>query len=292
MKNWDSLRYFLAVAKAKTVKEAALSMGVSHTTVLRHIDLFEQELEAKLFKRLQSGYELTTFGHSMLARANQVGEKIFQLEREIKGQDLKLSGQLRISQPENEVINLYPIYAKFNRLYPEIKLQIVSSINQSDLKRHEADVVLRLSEQPHDLLVGKCIGQVDFGIYGSKEYLKNKMISQNLSEMDWVLFSLFTQKSPKPIVQDHWLKSRVPQPNVVLQSTSSSGVINAIQAGMGVGFISTLEAKKYQNLTALPLDEVPFSLKLWVLTHQDLRQSAMVKAFMQHLTDNLGPKLS
>ncbi len=168
MKNWDSLRYFLAVAKAKTVKEAALSMGVSHTTVLRHIDLFEQELEAKLFKRLQSGYELTTFGHSMLARANQIGDK------EIKGQDLKLSGQLRISQPENEVINLYPIYAEFNLLYPEIKLQIVSSINQSDLKRHEADVVLRFSEQPHDLLVGKCIGQVDFGIYGSKEYLKLK----------------------------------------------------------------------------------------------------------------------
>jgi len=292
MKNWDSLRYFLAVAQAKSVKAAALTMGVSHTTVLRHIDLFEQELEAKLFKRLQSGYQLTGFGQSILTKAQGVEEKIAQLEREVKGQDLRLSGRLRISQPENEVIDLYPVYAEFNRLYPDITLQIVSSVNQSNLKHHDVDVALRFAEQPHDLLVGKCLGQVDFGIYGSKEYLKGKNIQQDLSKFDWVLFNIFTQKSPKTIIQDDWLAQRVSQPNIILQTTSSSGVINAIQADMGIGFISNLTAKKYDQLIALPLDEVPFSLKLWVLTHQDLRNSAMVKAFMQHLSITLGAILS
>ena len=153
-------------------------------------------------------------------------------------------------------------------------------------------MALRLTENPHDLLVGKCIGRVDFGIYGSKEYFKHTNIHQDLSKFDWILFNIFTKKSSKPIVQDDWLAQRVHKPKVILQTTSSSGVINAVQAGMGVGFISNLAAKKYQDLVALPLDEPPFSLKLWVLTHKDLRHSAMVKAFMQHLANSLGHELN
>lgn len=292
MENWDNLRYFLAVAKAGTVKAAADKMGVSHTTVLRRIDLFEREMESKLFKRLQSGYELTAFGHSVVEGALKVRHEIEQLELQIKGQDLRLEGSLRISQPENDVINLYPVYAEFSRLYPQITLKIASSVKISNLNRHEVDVAIRFSESPQDLLVGRCVGRLDFGIYGSKDYLKKFDGKAEWEDLDWILLSYFSKKEEGPMVQDGWLAKRVKNPKVILRTTSSSGIINAIRAGMGVGFLSSHTAKQYPELIPLPLDEPAFSLKLWALTHQDLRHTAMVRVFMQHFADALGNQLS
>ncbi len=292
MNNWDNVRYFLAVAKAGTVKAAADSMGVSHTTVLRRIDLFEQEIEAKLFKRLQSGYELTSFGQSILDKAIQVRNHIELLELDIKGQGSKLEGCLRISQPENEIIDLYPIYAEFNRLYPQITLQIVSSLKLSNLKRHQVDMVIRFTESPDELLVGRCVGSLDFGLYGSKSYFAKFKKKPKLDELDWVIFKIFSQKIKRAIEPDDWIAKRVKNPKVILQTPSSSGVINAVRAGMGVGFISTLAAKEYDDLVMKPLNEPAFSLKLWLLTHNDLRHNAMVKAFMRHFSDSLAKRLS
>jgi len=288
MENWDNVRYFLAVAEAGTVKAAADSMGVSHTTVLRRIDLFEQEIEAKLFNRLQSGYELTTFGHSILSCTHDVRERIEYLELQVKGQDLKLEGCLRVSQPENDVIDMYPIYAEFNRMYPDITLQIISSSEMSNLKRHEVDVVLRFTEKPQDLLVGRCVCQVGFGIYGSKNYFKKFDKNPKLSELDWIVFRDFSRKINRAHELEEWISKRVEHPKMALQTGSSSDVINAARAGMGVGFISTEAARKYKELVSLPLDTPVFSLKLWVLTHKDLRHTAMVKAFMEHLSVSLG----
>ena len=288
MKNWDNLRYFLAVVNAGTVNAAASSMGVSHTTVLRRIDQLEQEIEATLFKRLQSGYELTDFGHSILDSVTNIRQHVDQLDRQIKGQDTKLEGCLRISQPENEVLDMYPIYREFNRLYPKITLQITSAIKVSNLKRHEVDVALRFSECPQDLLVGRCIGQLDFGVYGSRDYLKKFDKHPSFNDLDWIIFKSTTKKR---LPSDEWISNNVSKPKISVQTPSSSGILNAIHADMGVGFLSILTANKYTKLKPIPLSEPAFSLKLWVLTHKDLRHTAMVKVFMQHVADSLEKEL-
>jgi len=291
MDNWDSLRYFLAVAEAKTVKAAANSMGVSHSTVLRQIDNFEKDMGVKLFKRLQSGYELTSIGRSILNEAFNVRQKVEQLEQGIKGHDSKLEGCLRISQPENEVIDLYPIYAEFGRLYPDITLRIISSAKVSDLKRHETDVALRLVESPKDLLVGRCVGRIDFGLYGSREYFKKFDMEPDLEDLDWIVFKALSKRVPRILKLEGWISMRVEDPKIVLETTSSSGLLNAARAGIGVGFISNATAKNYEELVELPLSHPVFSLKLWMLTNKELRHSAMVRVFMQHVANSLENQL-
>jgi len=292
MENWDNLRLFLAVAEAGTVKAAADSIGVSHTTVLRRMDQFEQEIEAKLFKRLQSGYELTDFGRGILSGTLDVRQRVEQLELQIKGQDSKLDGCLRISQPESENINLYPVYAEFRKLYPNITLQITSSSKLSNLKRQEVDVALRFIEKPQDLLVGRCVGRVDFGIYGSKEYFRKFEKTPDLKDLDWILLRDFSKKSSKAKDLESWISKRVKHPKISLQTETSSDIINAACAGIGVGFMSTISAKRYDKLIALPLDTPAFSLKLWVLTHKDLRHTAMVKAFMEHISTSVARQIN
>ncbi|TIU33923.1 MAG: LysR family transcriptional regulator, partial [Mesorhizobium sp.] len=43
MIDWDDVRYFLAVARAGSVRAAAERLGVNHSTVLRRIAQLEEQ---------------------------------------------------------------------------------------------------------------------------------------------------------------------------------------------------------------------------------------------------------
>jgi hypothetical protein len=65
--NWDDVRYFLAVARAGTLSGAAKQLDTEHTTVARHIQALEDELNNHLFHKSNSGYGLTDAGERLLA---------------------------------------------------------------------------------------------------------------------------------------------------------------------------------------------------------------------------------
>jgi len=102
----------------------------------------------------------------------------------------------------------------------------------------------------------------------------------------------FSKKSSKAKDLESWISKRVKHPKISLQTETSSDIINAACAGIGVGFMSTISAKRYDKLIALPLDTPAFSLKLWVLTHKDLRHTAMVKAFMEHISTSVARQIN
>jgi DNA-binding transcriptional LysR family regulator len=81
MNKWDDIRYFLAIARARSVRGAAAALDVNPSTVSRRIAAFEQSLDVRLFDRLPSGYELTPAGEAMLASAIEVEEGVFRFER-------------------------------------------------------------------------------------------------------------------------------------------------------------------------------------------------------------------
>src|SRR5712671_6541634 len=68
IRNWDDLRYFLAVARTGTLSAAAKQLGTEHTTVARHIQALEDELNSRLFHKSNSGYGLTDAGERLLGR--------------------------------------------------------------------------------------------------------------------------------------------------------------------------------------------------------------------------------
>ena len=57
--DWDHLQFFLVLARAKTLTNAARIIGVEHSTVSRRIQALELALGTPLFRREATGYELT-----------------------------------------------------------------------------------------------------------------------------------------------------------------------------------------------------------------------------------------
>ena len=90
--NWDDLRFFLAVCRVGSVKGAGAALGVSHTTVLRRIQAFEEALGARLFDRTRRGYRMTAAAEELLDHAVAVEAEVQSLHRQVFGRAARPPG--------------------------------------------------------------------------------------------------------------------------------------------------------------------------------------------------------
>src|SRR3954453_20470726 len=143
MLSWDDFRYVKAIADARSLGGAALALGVNHSTVFRRLGPIEQQLGSRLFERGRAAYALTSSGEEMVRLAERVSEDITTFERKVTGQDLRPSGELRITCSDMVLLHLLPeILAGFRRTYPEILIDVVVSNSLLDLSKRDADVAV------------------------------------------------------------------------------------------------------------------------------------------------------
>ncbi|TCU06838.1 regulatory helix-turn-helix LysR family protein [Rhizobium sullae] len=97
MIDWDDVRFFLAVARNGSVRAAAESLEVNHSTVLRRIAQLEGRLGAQMFEKLPSGYRVTDAGEEALDFAEQMEASSNQLTTRVLGRDQSARGLLRVT---------------------------------------------------------------------------------------------------------------------------------------------------------------------------------------------------
>src|SRR5690606_18714614 len=115
------------------------------STVFRRIGAFEKALGVRLFDRLPNGYAMTAAGEEMHDSALRVEEEIAALARKVTGQDLRLSGTVRITTVDMLAIWLLPRHlAAFREAYPGIEIELMVGNATLSLGRREADIALRI----------------------------------------------------------------------------------------------------------------------------------------------------
>src|SRR6185436_13225641 len=106
MLSWDDFRYVKAIADARSLSGAAQSLAVNHSTVFRRLGQIEEQLGSRLFERGRAGYALTPCGEEMVRLAERLGEDINSFERRVTGQDLRPSGELRVTTNDMVLLHL------------------------------------------------------------------------------------------------------------------------------------------------------------------------------------------
>ncbi|MEM7020729.1 MAG: LysR family transcriptional regulator, partial [Pseudomonadota bacterium] len=159
--DWDDLRFFLAVARTGTVTGAARRLSVNHSTVTRRITAFEKKVGVRLFERLSTGYVTTPAGEDVLNHAERMETEFNAMERHIAGRDDKLGGPLCVTAPATLINNLFmPHIARFIEIYPDIELQLMASYENINLNRREADIAIRITNNPSENLVGRRLSHI------------------------------------------------------------------------------------------------------------------------------------
>jgi DNA-binding transcriptional LysR family regulator len=112
--DWDNIRFFLGVARARQFSAAAARMGVDTATVGRRINALEKSLNVRLVDRQRTGCALTTEGERFLQTAERLESQILQAQGgtrklsirwEARAQRLRharTSRSCRASQPASE----------------------------------------------------------------------------------------------------------------------------------------------------------------------------------------------
>ncbi len=289
--NWDHIKYFISVAKHGSANAASDDLGVNHTTVIRKLEQLERELQLSLFARSASGYKLTTSGKSLLEQAKLIEQTAHNFEREAKSYHTKPTGVLSISLPENSLIDLSPLFSQFIRLYPHIQLQLNASSELSNLNNMEADIALRLTNEPPGALVGRELMKVHFSAYASAEYLEKWPKPPLPNQCQWALWQGSTSSNLPEAHHPDQLLSKENLGPIVLRSSNTSDVLNCVKQHAAVGLISDSIAAEHK-LIKLPYDAMLTRNKLhiaglWLLRHKDLIKAEPAKTFCEFIIQEL-----
>lgn len=266
MMDWDDLRFFLAIAREGGLRSAAERMKVSHSTVARRIQLFEDRLGVRLFDRTPDGFVLTATGERMLEPAELMEETAIEMERDVLGRDARLQGTIRITAPN--VILASPLMkdlAAFCAEFTDVDLAFVHSYSFADLSRREADIALRLlspGASPPEHLVGRKLGVSYHCVYVSKEGLTNPNDPRIIGWGD-------RDRHPE------WIDT-LPVPNVDTRHMIDDEIIqaNACASGMGYAVLSCMQGDMDDRLMRVEKTDPWPGKEVWVLTHPDIRDTA------------------
>ncbi len=277
--DWDDLRFFLAVARKGSIRGASNTLAVNASTVSRRIDAYEKKLGVRLFERLPTGYTLTPAGEEMLGSAQRIEDEIATLDRNVTGRDAQLNGTLRVTMPELLATHLLmPDFFAFSQEYPGIELEFAVSSEEFNLSKREADVAIRITHNPPEYLVGRCVTKISSAIYASYDYLAQHDIENHPESLNWIGWEE-NERHPK------WVRdSEFPKSPIHHQTNNVMVQLEAAKSGMGLGMIPSFIADPVPCLQRLS----PYSLghcggDIWILTHKDLRATARVRTFMDFM---------
>jgi DNA-binding transcriptional LysR family regulator len=281
--DWDDLRYVLALSRGGTMSAAADELGVTHTTVSRRLSAFEKHLGVRLFDRLADGYAATAVGVDLVGVAERMEEEVLSLDARVTGQDEKLSGTLRVTTVDILAEVLLENLDVFTERYPGVELELSVDYAPLNLTRREADVALRLTNDPPENLVGRKLARAEFALYGARSLVGASGEQTPLAELPWISWD----RRAGARLTEARIAELSPDAPVVLRVDSTTVMHHSIRRGVGISFLSCVVGDRDEALVRLRPPEPDFGMDIWVLTHPDLRSTARVRAFLDFAADEL-----
>jgi DNA-binding transcriptional LysR family regulator len=271
MMDWDDLRFALALARAGNLAKAARSLGVAHTTVARRISGFEEALGTPLFDRAGGDFTPTPAGKDLVDTAQEIEANVNAFERRLSSRDAELAGDVTIATMEPLAAKLIEHVLAFGRLHPKIRVRIHATNASVDLGKREADIALRVTGSPPESLVGRKVANVAFGVYGIE--------GSSLETSPWVVFDASLASTP----QGKWENENVPADRIAARTNSRIVFVEAVTAGAGIGVLPCGVAAQLANVVQLGEIIPSLAMPLWILTHEDLKDTPRVRVVFDFL---------
>jgi LysR family glycine cleavage system transcriptional activator len=138
----NALRAFEAAARHRSFKRAAAELHVTTAAVSQQVKLLEQDLDAKLLRRVEGEWQLTEAGRAGLADLSQGFNSIAEGLRKIRS--LRRRRRLTVSVvPSFAATWLVARLDRFRQLHPDIDLLLDATMALADLDRGDADMAVR-----------------------------------------------------------------------------------------------------------------------------------------------------
>lgn len=267
---WDDLRLVLAVGEAGTLPAAGHRLGIDPSTAFRRLGRIEADLGQPLFERHRSGYVPTPAGEAVVALARRVEQDMVAVLARLEGGAPEPAGEVRIATSDTLLTLLMPLVAGLAARHAELRFDVVLGNPAANLSRRDADIAIRATRMPPETLVGRRLATIAWALYGR---------DGAPAPARWVMPG--AELADLPVTG--FLAGRVGEADVACRINTVSGLADAVEAGIGIGYLPCFVGDARPQLRRLAAPEPALAADLWVLTHPDLRTVARVRAVLDGL---------
>lgn len=286
LENWTEIRTAYHVARLGTLSAAAEYIGIHHATVIRHIDTLEAQLDSKLFHRHPRGYVATEAGRDLMSIAAATEDQFTQLASRLKGRSASVSGDLIVTTLSALSPQITPLLVEFQRLYPEVRISLVAEERRLKLEYGEAHIALRAGPKPQEPdNVAQSLQQMSVALFAHKDYVKK--YGELRCEADAPNHKFVSTETIDPKVPfQKWVKQHVPSEAIIFRSNQVRTLIDAVDSGAGIGFLSKKSGNANADLIQMAPGRLEWDTDLWIVTHVDLHRTAKVQALANFIKEN------
>jgi DNA-binding transcriptional LysR family regulator len=286
--DWDKLKVFHAAAEAGSFTHAGEQLGLSQSAVSRQVSALEQELSVSLFHRHARGLILTEQGEVLYRTAHEVFMKLEAARAKLTDTRERPNGELKVTTTVGLGVNwLTPRLGEFMDLYPEVRINLITTDEELDLAMREADVAVRLRQPVQPDLIQRKLFSVRFHIYASPDYLKRFGTPRTLEELDKHRILLLGGNVPTYLQNVNWLidaarDGKGPR-TPLLVINNILGIMRACQRGLGIAMLPDYLVEENGGLAQLFVDSEEISLDAYFVYPEELKSVARVQVFRDFL---------
>lgn len=274
--SWDDINTVSLLVEEGSLAGAAARLGVNYTTVSRRISRIEAALDETLFIRSAEGYAPTQAAHIVSQSAVEMSGAADDMLRKLSASSQILTGSLTITAPQLLIArHLAIVLRDFRAQYPDMSLNIRATNQILDLNRPSADLAIRISNSPDEMLIGQRLTRQSSMIYGVPE-LARRAETTPQEMVQWVGMPHW-KTPPKAAL------ATCPNWEIAYRFDDMVAVIGAALSGLGLVRLPKFLGDAESGLVRVNIMPPKDYWDIWALTHPDLKDAPKVRAFKQVL---------
>jgi DNA-binding transcriptional LysR family regulator len=288
---FEDLELFRALAERLSFTEAAKVVAMSQPTASRRIRAMEDELGARLIVRDSYPLSLTPFGYLFLNFADEVLQKYRALVL-TADQNHSIIGTLTIATSSSPAARLVSQWmAEFLSAHPGVHVRLSemhSAAVQEQVAQGEAEIGFMGVPPTHPDLMGFPIADDEIVLLVPKtsvfQALKRPLSWFELCQAPFVMRRLGSgtrQVVEAALNERNW----PPLTHIVLEVDTAAAVIDAVETGLGAGFVSRelLFRRELRRCSPCPVQDLSLIRPLFLVYHVErLEKEPLAYQFLRY----------
>jgi len=254
------LKVFRAVAEHLSFRKAAERLFLSQPAVTLQIQALEDDLGVRLFDRAANRISLTPQGARLLRYAKKIATLASQAEQELAAGEGQLSGELALGVSTTIAQYVLPrLIGAFLGEHPRVKLLLQSGNTEEIVELLiERKVSIGLIEGPsrHREIRAEPFMEDELVLIASPQFENGRMSREQLTSSSLLMRE--QGSGSRRVVETALEKAGIKLKSFhhVMNLDSTEAIKSAVEAGLGVGFVSRWAISKELELGALKVVDV------------------------------------
>lgn len=285
--DWNQLRAFLFTAESGSMTAAARQLGLTQPTLSRQVAAVEQQLGVSLFERIGKTLQLTAPGLALLEHARTMGAAAQELGMAASGQAQAVDGVVSISASDMVASWLLPpVLRSLQASAPQLRIEVVTTNELSDLRRREADIALRHVRPTEPELIGRLLREASAGFYASREWVRMHGHPRQAAQAASCRF-IGNDRAGLYLgyLRAHGLPLSEEAFSCYAQNSVTAWAL--VQQGLGIGTMMDEVTQATPGVVRV-LDEVSaVRFPIWLVTHRELHTARRIRLVFDRLAEAL-----